>query len=97
MAGYLYTAYGLKGAAFSILIFVPGAFIGTAALMLACREAFTFSSMLFSSLTPAAKPSAPWKDFRIYNKRYLFIFIFFIVAAFTDALMSSIFMRLFTF
>ena len=97
VAGGLYCEYGLKGALFSFLILSPGFFVSVFFLLLACREAFTFSAMLFSALAPAFKPRPLWEDFKLYNKRFLFLLAVTAAAALLDALVSLAFFGLFKF
>jgi stage II sporulation protein M len=97
VAGGLYCEYGLKGALFSFLILSPGFFVSVFLLLLACREAFTFSAMLFSALAPAFKPRPLWEDFKLYNKRFLFLLSVTVAAALLDALVTLVFFGLFKF
>ena len=96
-AGYLYAVYGMQGMAFSALLLVPFSLVSAVALLLACRESWGFSLMLFKGLLPGSSPLSLRGDFRIYCFRYLFILGILLLACILDAGMTTAFMRYFRF
>ncbi len=95
--GYLYTVYGMKGMAFSALLIIPPSLVSTVALLLACRETWGFSLMLFKGVLPDAPSLALRNDFKIYCLRFLFILGVMLFSCLLDAGMSLAFIRFFAF
>lgn len=95
--GYVYAVYGMQGMAFCALLLIPPALASAMALLLACRESWGFSLMLFRGLLPGAGPLALRGDFKIYCLRYLFILGILLAASILDAGLSAAFIRFFAF
>ena len=95
--GYLYAVYGMKGMAFSALLVIPAALVSAVALLLACRETWGFSLLLFKGLLPDAPSMALRNDCKIYCLRYLFILGVMLFSCLMDAGISLAFIRFFSF
>lgn len=95
--GYIYAVYGMKGMAFSALLLVPPSLVSALALLLACRESWGFSVMLFRGVLPGSSALTLRGDFRIYCLRYLFILGILLLACLLDAGLSAAFIRFFRF
>jgi hypothetical protein len=90
-AGYLYAAGGFGGMWINLLILFPGAVGGTMALLLAYREAFSFSTLLFSG-TILGKENNLAANFKIYCFRFLVIFGLLLLVALLDGVASAAFL-----
>ncbi len=97
MMAYAYFAHGLLGIVFSLLILIPAAVIASIGIILSAREALGFSLSLARLALPDAKKPRIEQDFNLYSLRQLFVLIFFVSAAFIQALMSVSFISFFNF
>ncbi|MCI8360968.1 MAG: hypothetical protein HFE86_06505 [Clostridiales bacterium] len=95
--GYIYAVYGMKGMAFSALLLIPPNLVSALALLLACRESWGFSLMLFRGVLPGASALTLRGDFKMYCLRYLFILGILLLACLLDAGLSAAFIRFFRF
>ena len=95
--GYIYAVYGMKGMAFSALLLVLPSLVSALALLLACRESWGFSLMLFHGVLPGASSLSLRGDFKVYCLRYLFIVGILLLACLLDAGLSAAFIRFFHF
>lgn len=90
-AGYLYAAGGFGGMWINLLILFPAAVGGTMVLLLAYREAFSFSTLLFSG-TILGKENNLAANFKIYCFRFLVIFGLLMLVALLDSIASAAFL-----
>lgn len=90
-AGYLYTANGFGGMWINLLILFPAAVGGTMVLLLAYREAFSFSALLFSD-TILGKENNLTANFKIYCFRFLVILGLLLPVALLDGIASAAFL-----
>jgi len=94
---YAYFAHGLLGIVFSLLIIIPSAVIASIGIILSAREALGFSLSLARLALPETKKPRIEQDFKLYSVRQIFVLIFFVSAAFVQALMSVSFISFFNF
>ncbi len=97
VCGYTYTTYGLKGAAFVLLVVFPAAFLITIAQIIGSKASVQFSVLLSKTYfrdTVLVQPSIHLKR---YHYQYLILTGFVIVAALADSLLSNVFVRVFGF
>ena len=83
--------------AFSALLLVLPSLVSALALLLACRESWGFSLMLFHGVLPGASSLSLRGDFKVYCLRYLFIVGILLLACLLDAGLSAAFIRFFHF
>lgn len=96
VTGYLFSAYGLKGFAYSCLMIIPSGFISSFALLLATCQTLSFSAGLFRLIAPKEMRSEPVNsEFKLYFFRFLFITLLFVLSALIDAMMSTAFIGFF--
>lgn len=69
--GYLYAQYGAKGILYCGFVVFPGAVVGMAAMLFACREAFQYSIYCFSMLQ-AKSENGKTLSVQKYSARFLF-------------------------
>lgn len=96
-AGYLYSAFELKGIGFFALIMLPRLFINSVTVIFASRETFRFSLKLFKIISPISKTQQFYESFKLYSIRFIFFIIFIIFASLIDAVMSVAFISFFKF
>ena len=95
--GYLYAFQGLKGIGYCALIIIPPAIVSSIAIILACKEALRFSSIIFMSMTSKGNKTGKIPDMKKYCLRFC-VFLFLLIAAvIIDACFSSAFSRFFVF
>ena len=94
---YAYSAYGLMGIVFTLLILIPAAVIASIGMILSAREAVGFSLSLARLAFPETKKPRIEQDFKLYCMRQLFVLIFFFTSAFIESLMSVSFISFFDF
>jgi len=96
VTGYLFSAFGLKGVAYSVLLVIPVGFLSCMALVFACSGSLEFSGHLFRTLRHGAPKTVELPaEFRLYCLRYLFLLILLCVAALADATLSAAFIGFF--
>ena len=95
VCSYIYSAMGLKGVAFVMLVILPSGFIHMVVLQLAAREAFCFSVILSRSYFLDVTVLAPANRLKRYHVRYLVLAAFIILAALLDGLLSYVFLDVF--
>lgn len=96
-ASYLYCDYSLQGIAFNSLILIPTTLIAVFGYLISGREAFNFSLHLAKISMPNGQAVSMYNDFRLYCKRSLLYFIFYMVSALFDAIMCISFIKFFNF
>lgn len=97
VSGYLYSTYGLKGVAFTLLVLLPTTFFNCIVLILASKEAVRFSASMVTGYFRGFSLNVGSRDFKQYHKRF---FIFLIVTLFIslmDAGLSTVFIHVFGF
>lgn len=96
-AAYLYNAMSLQGIAFNSLIIIPTTLITVFGYLTCGREAFNFSINLAKISMPNGQAVSIYNDFRLYCKRSLIYFVFYIASALLDAIMCGSFIKFFNF
>lgn len=95
--GYLYANFGFQGVLFHLVVMLPGMFLSTIAILVACRESIQFSLRLSRSGF-FDKRSEPLKNsFRLYLRRNGVVLIVSVAGAFLDMVMTALFAGLFHF
>lgn len=95
--GYLYTVYGFKGVAFWIFIMLPHCFISSVAIILACKSAFSLSGSMLQQIKKSPPALLLNKNLKSYCMKYILILLIAFVSSFLDALLSSLFIGVFSF
>ena len=96
-AAYLYNTMSLQGIAFNSLILIPTTLIAVFGYLTCGREAVNFSINLAKISMPNGQAVSIYNDFRLYCKRSLIYFIFYIASALLDAIMCGSFIKFFNF
>ena len=91
---YLYSSHGLKGLCFHSLIFLPGIFVSSLAILLASQEAFRMSNKL-STLALSADNLDVSFELKRYFVRSGCIVILAVVSAVVDIITNSLMTTLF--
>ncbi|MDO4743390.1 MAG: hypothetical protein Q4B04_05095 [bacterium] len=97
LVGFLYATYELKGIAFTAIIILPPMLLFTIIYIFASREAFKFSVIFFKTLLPNIKQTGLNSSFRMYCARFVFMVFICIIGALLDAILTSAFIRFFSF
>ncbi len=97
VCGYIYLVYGLKGAAFVLLIILPFHFCYSLILLIGCREAMIFSGSMFLGYTKNLSITNMHIALKKYNLRFLVLFLVCAAVAIPDCLFSAIFLDVFGF
>lgn len=95
VSSLLYSKYALKGIAFNGMLILPPLLLLLIALILAAREAISFSVVISRLMLPRSRPMNLSYDFKNYCGRFLLITLSVIFVAFIDAVLSSSFLRFF--
>ena len=95
--GYLYSAYGLKGVCFHALIFLPGIFISSIAILLMTREAMKISNCFSSAMLTNSNASATSTSIKLYVIRSSCITIIILISSVIDLISSLMFSKFFSF
>ncbi len=96
-SGYLYAAHGLQGVAFSALLLVPSGLISSLAVLVGCKEAYTFSSKLFGVFRESPVRWQPKEELRRYGMQFGLILCLLLVSALVDSVMTILFLHFFSF
>ncbi len=95
--GYLYSAYGIKGICFHALIFLPGIFISSIAVLLMTREAMKISNCFSSSVFSNSNTGAISTSIKLYFIRSGCITIIILISSVIDLISSLMFSKFFSF
>lgn len=95
--GYLYSAYGLKGICFHSLIFLPGIFISSIAVILMAREAIKISSCFSSAIFSKGSVNPISTSIKLYIIRSGCITIITLISSVIDLVSSLLFSKFFSF
>lgn len=90
----IYQSYNLPGLGYNVFILIPGAVLGSAALMFACKESYYMSLDMFQKLfqsNKTGKRKNAVSTFKMYCLRFCVLSIFIIMAAVADSLTSEVF------
>ena len=94
---FLYATYGFQGFAFSALVLVPGAFLSCWAVLLGCREAFSFSAKLLGSFRASPTRWQPREELKRYAFRFSVILGILLFSSLIDGIAAAAFFRFFSF
>lgn len=94
---YLYSAHGLKGFCFHSLIFLPGIFISSIAVLLMTREAIKISNIFSSIVFSRSALSSMSANLKSYIIRSGCISIIILISAVIDLVSSLLFSKFFSF
>ncbi len=97
VCGYLYATHGLQGVAFSFLIVLPCTFLQCIVFMLACKEAFVFSSCMFKHYFQESYHPLESDLLKKYSIRFAVLFLFTALISLPDSLLSNVFIGIFGF
>lgn len=97
LVGFLYAQYELKGIAFTAIIVLLPALVFTTIYIFASREAFGFSTLIFKQLLSNRGSADLNPAFRLYCARFVFMLLVCFVGALLDAILTSAFIRFFSF
>lgn len=95
--GYLYSTYGLRGICFYSLVFLPGIFISSIAILLMTREAIKLSNDFSSLIFLGNKLTNVRNSIRLYIIRSGCVAIIVIIASVADIVSNVLFSKLFKF
>lgn len=94
---YLYSVYGLKGICFHSLVFLPGIFISSLAVLLITKESIKISNKFYSAIF--SKEESNFE--KVYIKKYTlqsgFITVIILISSMIDLASSLLFSKFFTF
>lgn len=94
--GYMYSVYGLKGIFFHSLIFLPGIFISTIAVLLMTRESMKLSKH-FSTAVFSNNENSMALSLKNYILRSSFITIIVLISSVVDLISNLFFSKFFAF
>ena len=93
---YLFSSFGMKGIAYSILLIVPAGLMSCISLIMACTGAFGFSSRLFSLVGKGNLRMFDFQnEFKLYCLRFGVFIVILLVSAIVDATLSAAFIGFF--
>lgn len=95
--GYLYSTYGIRGICFHTLVFLPGIFISSIAILLMTKEAMKLSNDFSSIIFLGGKLISVRNSIRLYIIRSGCIVIMVVIASAADIIFNFLFSRLFIF
>ena len=93
--GVFYSVAGTDGLLICLAIYIIPFSVSSFALLLGCREAFTFSSMLSKAFSPKLEPMNFHSDFRLYCLRFIFVACLLAASDLLAAVLNSAFIPLF--
>lgn len=96
-SAYIYSAYGLKGIAFNVLIFIPCNLFLLLGLILAVKESVCFSLTLAKLTMPQGYAVSIFNNFKKYCMRFLVVLLLLLLSSILDAFCSSVFIKFFNF
>lgn len=94
---YLYSVYGIKGICFHTLVFLPGIFISSIAVLLMARESIKISNSFSSIIFCKNKLDNIYKSTQLYLLRSGCISIIVIISSATDLISTLLFSKFFSF
>lgn len=98
LTSVIYQNYGLTGLGYNVFILIPGAVLGSAALIFACKEGYYMSLDMFGKLFQSRR-SGKRKNkpiiFKIYCARFGILLIFILLSAAVDSITSEVFGQFF--
>ncbi len=97
VCGYIYGTYGLKGAAFALLLLLPFTFCYSLILLIGCREALIFSASMFNLYTKRLSSNHVPHSLKKYNIRFLVLLLFHVAVSIPDCLLTRLFINVFGF
>lgn len=95
--GYLYSTYGIRGICFHTLVFLPGIFISSIAILLMTKEAIKLSNDFSSMIFLGSKPINVRSSIRLYIIRSGCIAIMVVISSAVDLICNFLFSKLFIF
>ncbi len=95
LMGYSYLIYGLKGAAFAIIIILPGAFITALAFVYSSKESCLFSLYFFRLFTNNPPLTSIKQDFKKYCVKFIVVILLITFSALADGLLTRVFWKVF--
>lgn len=95
--GYAYSAFGLSGILYNLLMVLPGAFVFAFVISAAVRESFTHSMGLLSMFRKSAVSGDPVVSIRRYMLSMIWLLFLSAVSSAVDMLCSLMFSWLFDF
>lgn len=94
---YFYSVYGIKGICFYTLVFLPGIFISSIAILLMTRESIKISNSFSSIIFCKNKLDNIYKSTQLYLLRSGCISIIVIISSATDLISTLLFSKFFSF
>lgn len=94
LTSVIYQNYGLTGLGYNVFILIPGAVLGSAALIFACKEGYYMSLDMFGKLFQNRRSGKRKNNiitFKIYCARFGIFLLFVISSAFVDGVTSGVF------
>lgn len=95
ISGHIYETYMLKGLGYCSIIIFPAAIITVAAILFACKESFLMSVTMLNLLSQ--RRSQPMESFKNYSIRFAIYIAITAAGAFTESIMTRLFINLFSF
>lgn len=98
LTSVIYQNYGLTGLGYNAFVLIPGAVLGSAALIFACREGYYMSLDMFGKLFQnrrSGKKQNKTTTFKLYCARLSIFLLFIISAALVSSITSEIFGQFF--
>ena len=93
--GTVYNQFGLVGISACVVCILPNALISSIALILACRDAGSFSLKITSLILPFGNTSNLWHRFSSYSMRFSIYLFIAAASALIDVLITSSFSKYF--
>lgn len=97
ISAYLYCTYSLSGIAFNAVILVPATIIFVICSFFAAREAIKFSLTIARLTLPKSKPCNLYFEFKDYSLKFLLFSAVSLMSALLDTMLSSFFLKFFSF
>lgn len=97
LVSFTYSTYAIKGIAFNSVILIPPALLFIMCMLFAATEAFRFSSVILKTVFPKSRPVNLSDEFRFFCGKYALYTVFALFAAIIDAVVSSAFLKHFSF
>lgn len=93
LSSVIYQNYNIAGLEYNVFILIPGAVLGSAALMFACKEGYYMSLDMFGKLFQNRASGRQKKEnssFKLYCMRFGVLFIFVVLTAIVDSLTNGL-------
>lgn len=97
MATHLYSAFALKGIAFSAIILIPSCAIFALILVFSSRQAMRFSLLLTKLFAPQGVNASVFENFKGYCLKFVYYLALTFFSGLVDALLSTFFIKFFDF